>query len=59
MHYWMVLSEAFVWEYAQKYIAREGATPTMFGPSPLNNALDPSVFTMYLGGKEIKLYHFQ
>lgn len=54
----MLLSEAFVWEYAQKYIARDGATPTIFGPRPLNKAFDPSVFTMYLLNGEInENYH--
>lgn len=38
--------KAFVCEYAQKYMARDGATPTIFGPSPLNNAREPSVCTI-------------
>lgn len=29
-------------------MARDGATPTIFGPSPLNKAREPSVLTMYL-----------
>lgn len=29
-------------------MARDGATPTIFGPSPLNNARAPSVLTIYL-----------
>lgn len=41
-------SMALAWEYVQKYIALEGATPTMFGPRPLNNAFVPSVWTMCL-----------
>lgn len=35
-------------EYAQKYIARDGATPTKFGPSPLKSARGPSFCTMCL-----------
>lgn len=27
-------------------MARDGATPTIFGPSPLNKALEPSVCTI-------------
>lgn len=29
-------------------MARDGATPTIFGPSPLNRAREPSVLTIYL-----------
>lgn len=48
-----------VCEYAQKYMALCGATPTIFGPRPLNSARDPSVSTIYLkwmnGRKKISL----
>lgn len=46
--YCNLLSDVFACEYAQKYIARDGATPTIFGPNPLNKAREPSVSTIYL-----------
>lgn len=46
--YWILFKNAFVCEYAQKYIARDGATPTIFGPRPLNSAREPSVCTISL-----------
>lgn len=52
-HVWLstypkLLRKFLVCEYVQKYMARDGATPTRFGPRPLNNALGPSFCTMCL-----------
>lgn len=48
-----------VCEYVQKYMAREGATPTRFGPRPLNNALGPSFCTMCLKGNNTNYLTFK
>lgn len=36
----------FTFAYIEKQMARDGATPTRFGPRPLNSDLAPSVLTM-------------
>lgn len=54
-HYCNVFRNAFDCEYAQKYIALDGATPTIFGPRPLNSAREPSVCTINLDHTHKKL----
>lgn len=51
-NYCNVFRNALDCEYAQKYIALDGATPTMFGPRPLNRAREPSVCTINLEKSE-------
>lgn len=42
------LKKPLLFEYVQKYIARDGATPTRLGPRPLKSARRPSYLIMYL-----------